>query len=70
MPIVFLGGGRGGKDKGSHFQVGLSVEIGRRDETFALVVGGGEQHQIAREAVVLLDAEDVAHLDVLGTNFL
>lgn len=57
-------------ERSTHFEVGLSVEIGRGDVALALGVGRGEQHQVAREALVALHAHQVAHADVLRSDWL
>ena len=51
-----------------HLQVGLSVESGRRDKGETRGVRRGEEHEVARDALAVLHAHDVAHVDRRGLD--
>ena len=46
-------------------QVGLPVQVGRHDVTFPRQGGGGQHQEVAGESLLVLDGQDVAHLQSL-----
>ena len=51
-------------------QVGLAVQVGRHDVTFARQGGGGQHQEVAGESLLVLDGQDVAHLQSLALHSL
>ena len=54
----------GGLEGRFQLQVGLSVKVGRQDETFPIGVGGGDEDEVSGEFLIFLHPDDVSHLDI------
>lgn len=73
--LAFDGGGKVYKGSGeerlswgerlANFEVVFAVQVGGFDVADALIVSGGEQHNVSGDVVVTLDLDDVANFDVL-----